>query len=130
MRKPGPPREIPPPLELECLKTLWRLGAGNVSDVRKALPPSRSLAYTTVMTVLDRLVRKGGLERQKVGRSFVYRPLVSRHTLRGAAVRQLVDGFFDGSEDELIAYLRNERRSPAPDGPVEQTDARLDPALL
>ena len=75
-------REIPPPLELECLKVLWTLGEGNVKDVRQALTGSRPLAYTTVMTVLDRLTRKGGVARRKVGRAFVYVPVLSRGVLR------------------------------------------------
>ncbi len=100
-------REIPPPLELECLKALWSLGEGNVKEVRGALTANRALAYTTVMTVLDRLARKGGVARRKVGRSFVYVPVLSRTNLRRLAVRDLVDRFFDGSEDALMDYLRN-----------------------
>lgn len=130
MRKTGSPRDIPPPLELECLKVLWTLGEGNVKDVREVLTRSRNLAYTTVMTILDRLVRKGGVERHKVGRSFVYAPLLSQEVLRKLAVKELVDGFFDGNEDALIAYLKSgETRRPA--FPVElPEDDQLDAALL
>jgi predicted transcriptional regulator len=100
-------RDMPPPLELECLKALWTLGEGNVKDVRRAMAANRSLAYTTVMTVLDRLARKGGVARRKVGRSFVYAPVLRRENLRRLAIRDLVDRFFDGSEDALVDYLRN-----------------------
>jgi predicted transcriptional regulator len=105
MRKPGPPREIPPPLELECLKVLWKIGEGNVKDVRSILSEHRDLAYTTVMTLLDRLVRRGSAARRKSGRSFVYTPTVDREILRGTAVRELLESFFDGSTDSLLAYL-------------------------
>lgn len=44
MRRPAPPRDIPPPLELECLKALWGLGEGSVRDVRKILVANRNLA--------------------------------------------------------------------------------------
>ena len=128
MRRPGVPREIPPPLELECLKTLWTLGEGNVKDVRHVLEPARGLAYTTVMTVLDRLAHKGVVSRRKVGRSFVYTPAVTRDALRRPAVRELLENFFDGSEGALIAYLRSEPL-PAPAVP-EPSDERLDTALL
>ena len=134
MRKPGAARDIPPPLELECLKVLWTIGEGNVKDVREVMTRSRNLAYTTVMTILDRLVRKGGVERHKVGRAFVYAPLLSRDVLRRLAVKELVDGFFDGSEEALIAYLKSgEILHPA--FPVElrdepQDEPQLDAALL
>ena len=121
---------IPPPLELECLKALWNLGEGNVSQVRQQLSGTRPLAYTTVMTVLDRLARKGVISRRKAGRAFLYAPQVSRETLRRVAVRQLVDSFFDGNEDALSAWLGG--GLPAPDGtpPREEPGAPLDTALL
>ena len=71
MRKPAPPRDIPPPLELECLKVLWKLGEASVKDVRGDLAASRTLAYTTVMTLMERLVKKGGAARRKSGRMFL-----------------------------------------------------------
>jgi predicted transcriptional regulator len=98
-------REIPPPLELECLKALWSLGEGSVRDVLVALTRDKNLAYTTVMTILDRLAKKQRVKRRKVGRSFVYSPVLTRDELRRLAVRELVDSFFDGSEQGLIAYL-------------------------
>lgn len=126
MRPPGVHSEIPPPLELECLKALWSLGEGNVSDVRSAL--SRRLAYTTVMTVLDRLARKGVVTRRKVSRCFVYTPAVTREAMRRAAVRELLANFFDGSEPALLAHLRSEP-APAP-ARAEEPEERLDAALL
>ena len=103
---PNTARDVPPPLELACLKALWALKEGNVRAVQQIVAQSRPLAYTTIMTVLDRLVRKGKLTRRKVGRSFVYSPAATRDTMRRVAVRELLDGFFDGSEDELIRFLR------------------------
>ena len=122
-------REIPPPLELECLKVLWTLGEGNVKDVRQALTGSRNLAYTTVMTVLDRLARKGGVARRKVGRSFVYVPVLSRGVLRRLAVQDLVDRFFEGSEDALMELLRD-GKAGVPSPPATVSEADLDPTLL
>ena len=98
-------REIPPPLELECLSALWRLGQGNVTQVREALLPSRQLAYTTVMTVLERLAGKGMVSREKAGRFFLYSPLRSREEVRALAVTQLVERLFDGSKRSLEEYL-------------------------
>jgi predicted transcriptional regulator len=122
-------RDIPPPLELECLKALWTLGEGNVKDVRRALTENRNLAYTTVMTVLDRLARKGGVSRRKVGRSFVYVPVLRREVLRGLAIQDLVDRFFDGSQEALAEHLKN----GVADLPVlskKSAEASLDTTLL
>ncbi len=110
MRRPAPPREIPPPLELECLKALWGLGEGSVREVREVIGGSRDLAYTTVMTLLERLEKRGGATRRQQGRHFIYTPQVSRERLRGCAVKDLVDTFFDGSEEALLAYLNGGQR--------------------
>ena len=99
-------RDVPPPLELLCLNALWFLKQGNVKDVRRIVAQKRPLAYTTIMTVLDRLVRKGKLARRKVGRAFVYVPEVSRESMRWTAVHELVDSLFGGSEEELVQFLR------------------------
>src|ERR1051325_2218833 len=104
MSRPGPPRDIPPPLELECLKVLWGLGEGSVRDVRQVLVGNRNLAYTTVLTVLDRLEKRGGVTRRKEGRLFVYTPNVSRESLCRFAIKELVDTFFEGSEASLLEY--------------------------
>jgi len=123
------PREIPPPLELQCLKALWELGEANVKDVRRILTGNRKLAYTTVMTVLDRLERRGGVRRRKIGRSFVYTPMLSRESLRQLALKEFVDSFFDGSTELLKHYLES-----AESGGVEFPDviveAQMDTSLL
>ena len=113
MAAPARTREMPAPLELQCMKVLWIRGEGTVADVQQALEPRRKLAYTTVMTLLDRLLRKGAVSRRKAGRAFIYTPAVSRESLRVIAVRELLDNFFDGSEAALIKYLET-RGGPIP----------------
>jgi predicted transcriptional regulator len=132
MRKLSSSTEIPPPLELECLKALWMLGEASVKDVREALASDRNLAYTTVMTVLERLVRRRCVERRKVGRSFVYSALLTRDCVRRTAVKDLVETFFDGSEDALRIWLGGETNAVAAAAAAghEGVDARLEPALL
>lgn len=122
---PRAARDVPPPLELLCLKALWTLEEGSVGDVRRIVSETRPLAYTTIMTVLDRLVRKGRLTRRKNGRAFVYAPQDSRDSLRRAAVRELLEGFFDGSEAELLAFLR---RADVP--PPVAAERHIDTVLL
>jgi predicted transcriptional regulator len=111
-----------------CLKTLWSLGEGSVSQVREAVANTKPLAYTTVMTILDRLARKNAVSRRKVGRAFVYAPSISRETMRRLALNEFVGRFFDGSEEQLAKFLR----TPAPEEPEPRVDspAGLDAALL
>lgn len=133
---PKSSRDVPPPLELLCLKALWSLQRGKVKDVREVVAQSRPLAYTTIMTVLDRLVRKGKLTRQKAGRAFIYAPQTPRDVMRRAAIRELLDGYFDGSEAQLIEFLRGSEQAAAAvagGGSVEIAEAeetRIDPVLL
>jgi predicted transcriptional regulator len=131
---PRTARAIPPPLELRCLTALWRLGEANVQSVRNWLAPQKPLAYTTVMTMLDRLTRKGVLTRRKVGRSFFYRPSVSEDEIRSLAVRELTDSLFDGKPDALLEFLGaspGAAAAPAvPDGAAGEEPQRLDAALL
>ncbi|MEJ7608620.1 MAG: BlaI/MecI/CopY family transcriptional regulator [Bryobacteraceae bacterium] len=118
---------MPPRLELECLKTLWILGEGNVKQVRQALFSDRELAYTTVMTVLDRLAKRGGVERRKVGRYFVYVPVLTQECVRRLAITDLVDNFFAGSADALLDYLSRGSQLPLV---AAAEGSRLDTSLL
>lgn len=98
-------KELPPPLEMMCLNALWALKEGNVEDVRKLISQNRPLAYTTVLTLLDRLTRRGAVSRRKEGRGFRYQPTVDRDKLRQLALRQLLENHFDGSAEHLRSFL-------------------------
>jgi BlaI family penicillinase repressor len=131
------------PLELECLSLLWPLGEGTVRDIHRALAASRPRAYTTVLTIMDRLEQKGIVTRRKVGRAFHYQARLSAEEARLNAVAKIVEGFFDGSPQALAAHLSSqggaapEFLSPAPaavDAPVtpvaELQTQNLDERLL
>jgi predicted transcriptional regulator len=98
-------RELPPPLEMMCLNALWEVGEGNVEDVRKAISQERTLAYTTVLTLLDRLARRGAVSRRKEGRGFRYQPTVERNKLRRLALKLFLEYHFDGSAAKLRMFL-------------------------
>jgi predicted transcriptional regulator len=127
---PKAAREVPPPLELHCLNALWSLGEGGVGDVRRVVGESRPLAYTTIMTVLERLVRKGRIVRRKSGRAFVYSPATPRDELRRAAVRELLEGYFDGSEEALVRFLRPAEAAASAAAPEPPAEERIDTVLL
>lgn len=93
------------PLELDCMNALWPSGEATVRQIQEALRPIRPRAYTTIMTILDRLAQKGIVQRRKAGRAWVYRPSVSADQARTHAVSQVVDGFFGGSTGALASHL-------------------------
>lgn len=100
------------PLELDCLSVLWPMGEGTVRDIRDALQASRPRAYTTIMTIMDRMAQKGIVSRQKAGRAWLYSPNVSAGEARERAVNRLVEHFFAGSPDALRAQLSGESKLP------------------
>lgn len=93
------------PLELDCMNALWPLGEATVRQVQDTLRPTRPRAYTTIMTILDRLSHKGIVERRKVRRAWVYRASVSAEQARAHAVTQVVEGFFGGSTGALASHI-------------------------
>src|SRR4026209_194279 len=75
------------------MAAVWDRGETSVKDVTALL--SSPVAYTTVMTTMDRLFKKGLLARRKVGRAFVYRAEASRKEMEGAVAAELVQSPLD-----------------------------------
>jgi predicted transcriptional regulator len=92
--------------EREVLEVLWVNGGATVQGVAGQL--KAPLAYTTVMTTLERLYRKRLLVREKRERAFFYRPAVSQSELERGRAGALVRGFFSQSpisREALLSYL-------------------------
>ena len=92
-------------LETRVMKVIWRRGRATVHEVREALKGPRQLAYTTVLTTLRNLERKGLLAHDVEGRKHVYFPVVAEHAAAGSALRSLLDLVFDGSRVRLVDAL-------------------------
>ena len=90
------------PLEIAVMEILWERGESNVHDVVEKL--GRPLAYTTVMTTLDRLYKKGWLARHKADRAFRYAPRQTRREWERQRTGEFVNGFLEGphSAGELL----------------------------
>jgi predicted transcriptional regulator len=80
-------------LEREVMDEAWRRGEVSVRDVFRAF--DERTAYTTLMTTLDRLHKKGLLERRKDGRAFLYAPRVSREQLEQGVAEDVINGLLD-----------------------------------
>lgn len=96
------------PLELECMNALWPLGEATVRQIRSELSSQRPRAYTTVMTIMDRLAQKGIVTRRRAGRAWVYQPGFSAGEARDRAVQQVVKHYFAGSEKALLAHVKGQ----------------------
>jgi predicted transcriptional regulator len=81
-------------LEFRLMQILWSRGESNVRDVSRQL--DRPLAYTTVMTTLDRLYKKGLLERRMPERAFLYSARMSREEWERNRAGSLIAGFLAG----------------------------------
>ena len=93
-------------LEADVMEVLWNFGEGNVRDVIQHL--TRPLAYTTVMTTLDRLYKKGLLARRKSERAFIYAPGLSRNEWEHKRAGDFLATFLSGpqpSGELLISCL-------------------------
>jgi predicted transcriptional regulator len=90
-------------LELRVLDALWE--AAEPQTVRDLQPRFGGVAYTTLMTTLDRLHRKGVLDRDKAGRAFAYRPRYTREVLRSHLAAEALDAVFGERAAELRPIL-------------------------
>jgi BlaI family penicillinase repressor len=98
------------PLELEIMKILWEAGPASVQDVQQRVQGRRALAYTTVQTMLNILVRKGRAKRTLVERAYRYRAAISREKALGNTLRDIVHRMFGGSAEALVLSLLETRQ--------------------
>ena len=104
------PRATLAPQELEIMKVVWARRSATVRDVYEDLRARRRVAYTTVMTMMNILERKGHLKKRAEGRSFVYQPARPKRQVVGAMVREFLDRVFGGSAEPLLVQLVQDRR--------------------
>lgn len=93
-------------LEREVMDEAWGRGETSVAEFHKAF--GERVAYTTLMTTLDRLFKKGLLARRKDGRAFLYSPRVSREEFERGVAEDVIDGLLDrdaASVEPLLACI-------------------------
>jgi predicted transcriptional regulator len=91
-------------LEAVVMDRLWGLdGCATVREVYEQLQEERRIAYTTVMSTMDNLHRKGLLEREREGRAYRYRALTSRAGYRAELMRQALGG--DAETEAVLAHF-------------------------
>ena len=95
--------------ELAIMKVIWRLGQATVRDVHDALQAHKTVAYTTVQTMMNILETKGHLRKQPGEKAQIYAPVRPQKMVVKSMVREFVDRVFDGSARPLLVHLLKEK---------------------
>ena len=101
--------------EWTVMNAVWARSPASARDVLEATADRTEWAYTTVKTLLDRLVEKGVLTVRKRANTGLYEPRLSREDARRSALRGLVDRAFGGTFDSLFQHMVREERLPERD---------------
>ena len=95
------------------MNALWRKHPATAREIADRLPAGVKWAYTTIKTMLTRLVEKNALAEQKRGNASIYEPLVSKQKARLNALRTIADQAFDGAFGPLMHFLLEEEKLSA-----------------
>ncbi|SNS45925.1 transcriptional repressor, CopY family [Granulicella rosea] len=91
--------------ELRLMNILWQRGESAVQELVDALPAGQGLAYTSVLTTIRILEKKGYVQHRQVGRAFLYLPTVAEHEASRSEVRHVLQRFFGNSRERLLLTL-------------------------
>lgn len=102
-------------LEIEILNTLWKLSAADedkdisIQDIVDEMSDNGvQRAYTTIKTVMDRLVTKSVLVRYKSGKKFFYRAATDKREMALDMLREFTANFFDGNYAKMMRFIEKE----------------------
>ncbi len=101
-----PASEHPTELELSILKILWQAAPKTVDQVRESLAKNgRDLSHSSVITIMNIMVRKRYLKRKKNGRALEFTPLVEEDRVGRSMLKDLIHRVYDGSAQSLVLHL-------------------------
>ena len=96
--------------EWQLMNSLWERHPATARGIAERLPEDVKWAYTTIRTLLARLVDKGAVHEYKEGNTSLYEPILTRENARHSALKTLVNQAFDGAYGPLMHFLVNDRR--------------------
>lgn len=103
-------------LEAQIMRVLWERPRLSVREVVDLLADGRERAYTTVMTVMNRLFEKGLLEREGAGRAYIYRPAVTEREFLDSLSKRMVQSVLEEFGDAALIHFVGEVREGDPKG--------------
>jgi predicted transcriptional regulator len=102
------------PLEADILAIIWERERVTVRDVYEILRLQRKIAYTTVMTVLNNLVKKGLLTQNRASTAYVYTPAITGNEVAGTILDSVVERLFRGRSNQALSDLLGLKRDLSP----------------
>ncbi len=112
--------------ERQIMDVLYRRGRATAADVMADLPGEPN--YSTVRTQLRVLEDKGHVRHDEEGLRYVYAPAVPRHAARKSALKHLVETFFDGSAEQVVAAVLGGEASRLSDEELDRVSALIEKA--
>jgi predicted transcriptional regulator len=112
--------------ERQIMDVLYRLGRATAADVMAQLPGDPN--YSTVRTQLRVLEDKGHVRHEEEGLRYVYAPAIPRHAARKSALKHLVETFFDGSAEQVVAAVLGGEASHLSDADLERISELIEKA--
>src|SRR3954453_17355751 len=109
--------------ERQIMDILYRLGQATAADVMADLTGEPN--YSTVRTQLRVLEEKGHVRPEEKGGGYVHPPAVPRHAARRSALKHLVETFFDGSAEQVVAAVLGGEASRFSDRALDRTPRRV-----
>ena len=105
------PEELPPLTEsqLDVMQRIWERGEATATEIWKDLAENRDLARNTILTVMDRLAKRGWLTKRSVANTHLYSATVTQDSVLGNVVSRLVETALRGSADALVMALLDGR---------------------
>ncbi|MHC4580281.1 MAG: BlaI/MecI/CopY family transcriptional regulator [Planctomycetota bacterium] len=101
-------------LQRAVIEVVWELGEASVHQVRDRLRQRKELAYTTVLTALQKLEKAGWLRHRAEGKVYIYTPTRTREQAGASSVRKFLDRIFDGDAMLMFQHLmRDDKLSDA-----------------
>ncbi len=98
-------RQVLGDLEADIMELLWKNSPVTVRDVHTKLAKKRTIAYTTVMTVMSRLAEKGLLKREHRGRAYLYSPTQNREEFCSDAISTVMTGLLGGFGEPVLSHF-------------------------
>jgi len=96
--------------QLEVMEVVWKLDQATVHQVRDRINQKKNLAYTTILSVMQKLEQEGWLKHRADGRTYVYKATVTREQAGTRTIRHLIDQVFSGKPLLMFQHLMDDAR--------------------